>query len=319
MSPRVPLPAVLSALLVAAACGDPAGPTRCTVALGRFPDDYVVAGTSRPAAVQATCDDASTPPLRWTVSDTAVATVDAQGNVTGRAPGQAQLVAETSAGGGARAALPFLVLPPYVVVLSPRAFDLLPRVREALNLSVVPTDVLPDGFPSAVRVQTSDSCVAVVDARGVVESGRAGRATVTVRLAAAPGVRDSVTVNVGVPATARTFVARVTDAETGGAVDPRALRGQVTVLVNLLYPNTGGRVELRLGGRVVSTLLLAPPTTPIVAVTRLPLALDTRRLPDGPATLEAALVVPDLPGLPGCAPVNLSDSDSQPVTIANGG
>ena len=315
--PRRILATAATAALVAA-CDDPSGPPRCTIALDRLPDDLVVAGTTRRAVARLACDDGSTPALRWSVSDTSVATVDATGLIAGRAPGQALLVAETQGAAAVRATVPFLVAPPYVVVLSPRTFDLLPRIRERLNLSVVPTDVLPEGFPNAVRVQTSDSCVAVLDAQGNLESGRAGRATITVRLAGAPGVRDSVLVNVGIPSTARTFVARVTDAETGGAADTRALRGRVTVLVNLLYPNTGGRVEVRLGGRVAATLLLAVPAMPIVATTRLPVTLDTRLFPNGAATLEAALVVPDLPGLPGCAPVNFSDSDSQPVTIANG-
>lgn len=309
-------PAALA--LALAACSDPSGPPQCTITLDRLPNDIVVAGTTRRAVARLACDDGSTPALRWSVSDTSVATVDATGLISGRVPGEALLVAETQGGTAVRATLRFLVAPPYVVVLSPRAFDLLPRVRERLNLSVVPTDVLPEGFPSAVRVQTSDSCVAVIDAQGNVESGRAGRATITVRLAAAPGVRDSVLVNVGIPSTARTFVFRVTDAETGSAADTRALRGRVTVLVNVLYPNTGGRIEVRLGGRVAATLLLAPPNSPIIATTRLPVTIDTRSFANGATTLEAALIVPDLPGLPGCEPVNFSDSDTQAVVLANG-
>jgi hypothetical protein len=322
-----PVPAVrpLTALavLLAAACGDPAAP-RCTIALERFPNDVVVAGTQRRAVARTTCDR-GTPSVRWSVSDTAVATVDATGLVTGRAPGIADLIAETGGAGGVRATVRFGVAPPYVVVLSPRRIDVLPRGRVPLNLSVVPTDFLPAGFPNDVDVATTDSCVAIVDAQGFVAAGRAGTATITVRLRAAPGVRDTAGVVVGVPVAARTFVARLTDA-SGADADPRALRGRVTVLVNTLYPATGGRLEVRLGGRVAGTVLLAPPTSGIAGPVRLPVTIETAardaagapRFPDGAQTLEAVLVVPDVPGLPGCPAVNLGDRDAQPVTLANG-
>ena len=137
---------------------------------------------------------------------------------------------------------------------------------------------------------------------------------------------DSVPVTVGIPSGGRTFVVGFTDAATGATADPRALRGRVTVLVNLLYPDTGGRLEIRLGGRVAATLLLAPPLVPGAGVARLPVTIDTdaraangaRRFPDGQQNLDAVLVVPDLPGLPGCPVIQLGDQDTQLVTLANG-
>jgi hypothetical protein len=47
-------------------------------------------------------------------------------------------------------------------------------------------------------------------------------------------------------------------------------------------------------------------------------ATGARRFPDGAQSLEAALVVPDQPGLPGCPVINLGDVDAQQVTLANG-
>lgn len=309
-----------------AACGDPAGPPSCVITVDRLPFDLVVAGTQVQAVARPSCDRGDPPAVRWMVSDTTIATVSATGVVTGRRRGDVVLTAETVGANAVRGSTPVHVEPPYDVIITPRRFDLLPLSRQAFNLSVVPTDVTPAGFPSTVRLQSSDSCVAIVDANGFVTTGRAGTATLTARLTAAPDVRDSVPVTVGIPSGGRTFVVSISDAATGETSDPRALRGRVSVLVNVLYPNTGGRLELRLGGRVAGTLLLAPPSTPLVAVARLPLTIDTdlrdatgaRRFPNGQQPLEAVLVVPDAPGLPGCPIVNLGDSDSQQVTLANG-
>ncbi|GLC25814.1 hypothetical protein rosag_23270 [Roseisolibacter agri] len=323
-SPAVPRRIVFAAAVaaLAAACGDPTAP-RCSISLDRLPSDLVVAGTSVQAVARASCDRGQ-PTLRWSISDTTVATVDANGKVTGRTPGDAVLTAETVGGGAVRASTRVHVEPPYDVIITPRRYDLLPRFRQAFNLSVVPTELTPPGFPSTVDIRSSDSCVAIVDAQGFVSAGRAGTATLSVRLTAAPGVRDSVPVVVAIPTNGRTFVVGFTDAATGATVDPRALRGRVTVLVNFLYPNTGGRIEIRLGGRVAQSLLLAPPQVPGAVVARLPVTIDVdardattgaRRFAEGAQTLEAALVVPDQPGLPGCPVINLGDVDAQQVTL----
>jgi hypothetical protein len=322
---RSTLAAALAAVALAA-CGDPAGPPRCSISIDRLPFDLVVAGTQVQAVARPGCDRGDPPAVRWSVSDTTIATVSATGLVTGRRRGDVVLTAETVGEGAVRASTPVHVEPPYDVIITPRAFTLLPLALQAFNLSVVPTDVTPAGFPSTVRLQSSDSCVAIVDANGRVATGRAGTARLVARLTAAPDVADSVPVTVGIPSAGRTFVVGITDAATGDPVDPRALRGRVTVLVNLLYPSAGGRLELRLGGRVASTLLLAPQIVPSTVLARLPLTLDTdardasgaRRFANGQQALEAALVLPDAPGLPGCPAVNLSDTDTQQVTVANG-
>jgi hypothetical protein len=311
--------------LTLAACGDPTAP-RCSISIDRLPFDLVVAGTQVQAVARPSCDRGGPPAVRWSVSDTTIATVSATGLVTGRRRGDVVLTAETIGGGGVRASTPVHVEPPYDVIITPRAFTLLPLSRQAFNLSIVPTDVTPAGFPTTVRLQSSDSCVAIVDANGQVVTGRAGTARLVARLTAAPDVADSVPVTVGVPNAGRTFVVALTDATTGETADPRALRGRVTALVNLLFPPAGGRLELRLGGRVAGTLLLAPQMVPTTVVTRLTLTIDTdardasgaRRYPNGQQPLEAALVLPDAPGLPGCPAVNMSDSDTQLVTLANG-
>jgi hypothetical protein len=219
------------------------------------------------------------------------------------------------------------VEPPYLIVLSPPTVSLLPRARQSLNVSLLPSPLTPAEFPRTLQVQSSDSCVARLDAQNFVLAGRAGTATIRLRLTAAPGVRDSATISVGVPAAGRTFVVSIVDAATGAAADTRALRGRVAVTVNFLYPLTGGQLVLRLGGRTASTLLLSEPINPaLVGPQRLTLQLDTdardaagaRRFPTGAQELEAARVVPDVAGLPGCPTINIGDRDVQPVTLAGG-
>jgi hypothetical protein len=287
----------------------------------------VLAGTTAQATARATCTRGEAGALRWTVLDTSIATVSATGLVSGVTGGRTELIAELPGRAEARDTTGVLIEPPYLIVLSPPTVSLLPRGRGPLNISLVPSPITPPEFPRTLTVQSSDSCVARLDAQEFVVGGRAGTATIRLRLAAAPGIRDSARVTVGVPAAARTFVVSIVDPATGAAADTRALRGRVAVTVNFLYPPTGGQLALRLGGRAASTLLLAAPINPaLVGPQRLTLTLDTdardaagaRRFPAGAQELEAALVVPDLPGLPGCPVIDLGDRDVQQVTLVGG-
>jgi hypothetical protein len=323
-APRSALAGALLSALVLAACGDPADPVRCDVAIEPV-GPVLLAGTRAQATARSSCTRGVPATLRWSVSDTTIATVDSTGVVTAVAGGQVLLFAELTAPAAARDSTPVLVEPPYEIVLSPTRFDLLPLSRQALNVSLLPNLLTPPGFPRTVDVQSSDPCVARLDAQNFIVTGKPGRVFVRMRLVAAPGIRDSVTVQVGVPAASRTFVAAITDA-TGATADPHVLGGRVSVTVNFLYPLTGGQLVLRLGGRTAATQLLAAPLDPaLVGPQRLTVALDTdardaggaRRFPNGVQELEAALVVPDVPGLPGCPAVNLSDRAVQQVTLAN--
>ena len=324
---RSTLASALALALVA--CGDPAEPTRCEVAIDPL-TGILLAGTRAQATANATCTRGEPAGLRWSVSDTTIATVDATGMVTAVAGGQVQLIAELSGPVAARDSTPVLVEAPYEIVLSPTRFDLLPLSRQALNVSLLPNPSTPSGFPRTVDVQSSDPCVARLDANGYIVTGRPGRVFVRMRLAAAPGIRDSVTVQVAVPAASRTFVVAITDAATGAATgaaaDTGALSGRVSVVVSFLYPLTGGQLVLRLGGRTAATQLLAPPIDlALIGPQRVTVALDTdardaagaRRFATGAQELEAALVVPDVPGLPGCPVVNLSDRDVRQVTLVS--
>ena len=316
--------ALLSALALAA-CGDPGEPTRCEVVIDRV-GQVLLAGTRAQATARTTCTRGAPTSLRWSSSDTTIATVDSTGVVTGIAGGEVLLFAELTAPAAARDSMPLLVEPPYEIVLSPARFELLPLSRQALNVSLLPSQLTPPDFPRTVDVQSSDPCVARLDAQGFIVTGRPGRVFVRMRLTAAPGVRDSVTVQVAVPAASRTFVAAIADVATGTAAAARALAGRVAVTVNFRYPLTGGQLVLRLGGRTAATQLLAAPIDPaLVGPQRLTVVLDTdardaagaRRFENGPQELETALVVPDVPGLPGCPAVNLSDREVRQVTLAN--
>jgi hypothetical protein len=316
--------ALLSALALAA-CGDPADPVRCDVTIDPV-GPVLLAGTRAQATARSSCTRGAPATLRWSVSDTTIATVDSTGVVTAVAGGQVLLFAELSAPAAARDSTAVLVEPPYEIVLSPARFDLLPLSRQLLNVSLLPNLLTPPTFPRTVDVQSSDPCVARLDAQNVVVTGKPGRVFVRLRLVAAPGIRDSVTVQVGVPEAARPSVVAITDPATGLAVDPSALRGRVSVEVSFLYPLSGGQLVLRLGGRTAVTQLLSAPSDPaLVGPQRLTVALDTdardpngeRRFQNGAQQLEAALVVPDVPGLPGCPVVNLSDRGARPVTLAN--
>ena len=322
---RSPFASALLSALALAACGDPADPTRCEVVIDPLAQT-LLAGTQAQATARATCTRGEAAAPRWSTSDTTVVTVGATGIITGVSGGAALLIADLPGPAAARDSVRVIVVPPYEIVLSPARFELLPLSRQALNVSLLPSPSTPPEFPRTVDVQSSDPCVARLDSQGYILAGRPGRVFVRMRLTAAPGVRDSVTVQVAVPTASRTFIVAITDAATGATADTRALSGRVSVVVNFLYPLTGGQLVLRLGGRTAITQLLAPPINPaLVGPQRVTVALDTdardaagaRRFPTGAQELEAALVVPDVPGLPGCPVVNLSDRDVQQVTLVS--
>lgn len=327
-APGAAVGAALGAAL--AACGDPAGVGPCAVTLS---DEaaVLVAGTSGRAPAQVVCAGGDTPPaLRWTSSDTSIATVDSTGRVTGHAPGQVRLVATLPTRTPARAELALQVVPPYVLVVTPSPLVLAPRQRAVLNVSAIPTPLTPPGFSRVVEAFTSDSCVARLEGAGTVAAGVPGSATLTVRLRDAPGVRVAVPTVVQVPRGWRLAIATVLGAGPSPApLDlTQPVRGTITVVAGFDYAQVGpdgGRVEFRLGGQLVGTTLLgASPTggSGPVVVSR---TIDTAardpilgpRFANGPQQLEVALVLPPVAGFPGCPAFDLSDRTTLPLTLAN--
>lgn len=118
--------------------------------------------------------------INWTSSDSAVATVDAGGKVTGVAAGTATITA-TAANGGTPATCTVTVTAPAQVIaitLDKTTGETEVGKTITLTANVTGTDNV------SVTWESSDTAVATVDANGVVTGVKEGVATITVKSAA---------------------------------------------------------------------------------------------------------------------------------------
>lgn len=311
---------------VLAACGDQ-GPRRCTVEIAGGEELIIVAGTSGPVRALATCDRGTPEPIRWSVSDPRAATVDPTGLVVGLVPGEVTLVAEIGGRAPARAEKPLIVAPPYILLPSPTELSLVPRRSTVLSVATIALNVTPPGFPRALDFRSADTCVAQITPAGLVTAGRPGTTDVIVTLRAAPGVQQRIPVTVGVPAAGQLAIQSVTTAGASPVpVDPTAVRGRIALTVSLangIVAQEGGRLDVRLGGRLAASVLLSRAAndageirTPIVVDTEARDAFGARLFPNGPQPLSVTLVVPDVTPAGGC-PFNLGSTVVREVTVAN--
>lgn len=130
-----------------------------------------VGGTT---ALTATASDSSA--INWTSADSAIATVDGNGNVTGVAAGSTTITA-TSVNGGTPATCTVTVTAPVqtvAVTLDKTTAEVKVGKTVALTATVTGTDNV------AVTWASSDTTVATVDANGVVTGVKEGTATITV-------------------------------------------------------------------------------------------------------------------------------------------
>ena len=141
----------------------------------------LVVGDTETITATVNPDNASNKTVNWSSSSTAVATVDANGNITAVAVGTAVIIASTVDGGKtafctvtvtASAAVP-------VQSVSLNKTELSLNVGESVTLTAT---VLPENADNkAVTWSSSDAAVATVDSNGKVSAVAAGSAVITVK------------------------------------------------------------------------------------------------------------------------------------------
>lgn len=171
--------------------------------------------------------------------------------------------------------------------------------------------------PTSLRVV--DSCVARVTAPGVVTGIGPGTTALLATLAAERQEWNvSIPVMVAELATLRLTFASMTSGSPPVAVDPSALRGTVTVVVNA-DPNDYSSVELRLANRSVDTRALTATGAPGVEPVAFTLntaskdASGSPLFPNGAQSLQA--LGTRRPPAPGCS--TSVDEITQQVTLEN--
>ena len=131
--------------------------------------------------------------VTWSTSDAAVATVDANGSVTGESPGPATITA-TSEGQAGSAAITVLTDVASVVVIPDPAV-----VISTLSVQLTATALGADALPLTGKTftwTTADASTATVDGDGQVTGGTPGSTTVT---ATSEGISGEATVDVLTP------------------------------------------------------------------------------------------------------------------------
>jgi uncharacterized protein YjdB len=258
--------------------------------------------------------------------DTAVATVDAAGLVTGRRVGVATVRVASRANANRVTAATITVVPPGFgdarIRVVPALVTLAPNADVTLAASLVRGDSVLTRDSGAFTFTSSDSCVAYVTGEGRVVGGRSGEAVVTVASRDVPTQSAAVRTTVRSPGPLRVTIQSLTTGSPRQPVDLGAVRGTITVGVNVdasLFP---GRVELRLGGRLVEARTLPAAaglqflafevnTAARDAVTGAPL------YPNGLRAIEISVASTRAPAVAGC-PAELDGQTVRlDVTLAN--
>ncbi len=153
----------------AAPCG-----SQTATSIAIVPVSPVGVNLSKQLLVRVEPFDAALPALTWSSSDTAVATVDANGKVSGVAPGTASI---TATAGSLTATCEVTVFIPVIGVSLPQSKTL--KVGETFTL--IATISPPDATNKNVRWWSSKPGTATVDANGKVTAVRVGTATIRVK------------------------------------------------------------------------------------------------------------------------------------------
>jgi len=152
----------------------------------------LVGGTMPVTANVLAADNAILPnvPVTWSTSDPTVATVDANGVLTGKGPGLAII---TATGGGASGSAPIHV--------TTATLDVQPSVREVLSGDA--TQLSAGNAIGPVTWETSDAAIATVSSTGLVTARQPGTAVITASAVSIFGTqRGTATIIVKAPAPA---------------------------------------------------------------------------------------------------------------------
>ncbi len=261
--------------------------------------------------------------LRFSSSDSTVATVDAGGSVRGVRPGTARIavVAVSDPRARAEAAITVLAPPPAVTLtVQPDVVALPWGSTQQLAVTVSLAPGTPSSVSRDVRFTSSDTTVATVSATGLVTGLRPGMASITVVPVAAPTISQTVSVLVR-SLVSHVTIQSVTALDPPGAVDLDAVRGRIRVAINLrLDPGLETRrVELWLAGRLAAATdsvsraadgLLATATLDVDTAARD--ATGARLYPDGAARLEVRVAFAQ-----GGLPATQTETVLLPLMLAN--
>lgn len=149
-------------------------------------------GQSTPLSVLVSADDGASPAVTWRSSSPGIASVNAQGVVSGITTGIATITARAVSNPGVTATATISVSPPRGVVVSPAQMSVGKGESRALTAQLS----LDPGEPGNVIWRTNHPLLASVDASGVVRGIQDGTAVIVALAAADTTLRFEARVNV---------------------------------------------------------------------------------------------------------------------------
>ncbi|MDF2608608.1 MAG: hypothetical protein K0R92_82 [Lachnospiraceae bacterium] len=162
-------------------------------------------GVSYTLKVTIESNSATNPKVKWTSSNTKIATVNANGKVIAKAYGYATITATAQDGSGAEAVCEVRVVRPVTsVAINKSSVTTVVGRSFTLKATVKPTN----STYRSVNWSSSDESIAIVDSDGVVTALMEGKVTITAKAKDDSGKSDSVRVTVReeTPATSVTII-----------------------------------------------------------------------------------------------------------------
>ena len=172
---------LLTLVFIGVACGEDSGqgggggvvkPT--SVAITNAKAEYVM---GEPVQLEATVEpaNATVKTVEWTSSDDAIATIDANGNVTLKSAGEVTITVTCKADATVKAEAKFNVVRPELTAIEISIAD---TVVEGFTTNATVTTT-PQYADSSVTWSSSDEAIATVDEKGIVTGVALGKVTIT--------------------------------------------------------------------------------------------------------------------------------------------
>ena len=184
---------LLTLVFIGVACGEDSGqgggggvvkPT--SVAITNAKAEYVM---GEPVKLEATVEpaNATVKTVEWTSSDDAIATIDANGNVTLKSAGEVTITATCKADATVKAEAKFNVVRPELTGIE---ISIAETVVEGFTTNATVTTTPQYADPS-VTWSSSDEAIATVDEKGIVTGVALGKVTITATSKVKPELADS--------------------------------------------------------------------------------------------------------------------------------
>lgn len=150
---------------------------------------YMAIGENQQLSAAVSPSSANDKTLNWSSSNTSVATVDSNGNVTAKGAGTAQITATAADGGGAKGTYTVYVMAHPVTGITLNRTESTEYTNNHAGVQFIATVAPSNADVPGVTWSSSDSSIATVDANGIVHFVAPGTAVITCTSVSRPKIK----------------------------------------------------------------------------------------------------------------------------------